>query len=139
MDIRYPISITIFLALNFLIRAETPTGQPNVLVCISEDHAVRFFANSEELRSSINPTPHLSRLSQIGGFHPLAYCTNAGQAPTAFSLLTGKTKSEKLDNFESNQFLSQYFKAIGYETVLFGSWTWDQAPDHAGFEYWNKS
>ena len=137
MDIRYPISITIFLALNFLIRAETPTGQPNVLVCISEDHAVRFFANSEELRSSINPTPHLSRLSQIGGFHPLAYCTNAGQAPTAFSLLTGKTKSEKLDNFESNQFLSQYFKAIGYETVLFGSWTWDQAPDHAGFEYWN--
>jgi arylsulfatase A-like enzyme len=136
MGIRLPIWTIIFLAFHFSTIAETNGKKPNILICISEDHAIRFLANSEELGTSINPTPYLSRISQIGELHPLAYCTNASPSYTAFSLLTGKSKSTKREDFDSSQFLSQHFKTIGYETVFFGSWTWDNDPNHAGFDYW---
>jgi hypothetical protein len=99
MGIRLPIWTIVFLAFHFSSKAETNGKKPNILICISEDHAVRFLANSEDLGTFINPTPHLSKISQVGELHPLAYCTNAGPNYTAFSLLTGKSKSTKIGRF----------------------------------------
>ena len=117
--------------------ADIYKAKSNLLLCLSEDHAAHLFNSLENYGSTINPTPHLSRIAQTGYFHQLAYCTNATSRDTAFSIQTGLVKSSNLETYNHSQFIAHFFKKLGYETAFFGSWTWKKKPKIFGFSYWN--
>ena len=117
--------------------AQTKENQPNLLVCLSEDHAAHLFNSLDKLGSSINPTPHLSGIAKLGYLHPNAYCTSAVTENTAFSLLTGLVKNSNLETFDHSKFIGHSFDALGYKTAFIGTWTWEDKPKFYGFDYWH--
>jgi len=128
--------LIIFLAILSHLSAGPDKKMPNLLICLSENHAAHLFTSLDELGSSMNPTPNLSHFSQTGYFHPLTYCTDASTGNTGFSLFTGLPKNSDLTGFDPSKFLAHLFKSIGYETVFLGSWTWGNTPEYFGFKNW---
>ena len=108
----------------------------NLLLCISENHANHLLHTLDKVGSSINPTPHLSGISQSGYSHPLAYCTNAGSGNTAFPFLSGLPKKAVREEFPQSNFLPVHLQSIGYDCALFGSWESECTPAFFGFPNW---
>ncbi|MEK9773598.1 MAG: sulfatase-like hydrolase/transferase, partial [Opitutae bacterium] len=121
--------------LSFVAKSEET--HPNLLVCLSDDHAARLLDSLDKLGSPINPTPHLSRIAKSGFSHRNAYCTSAISAKTAFCILTGLVKGSNLETFDHSNFIGHSFKKLGYKTAFFGTWTWEYEPKFYGFDYWS--
>ena len=108
----------------------------NIIVCVSENHSVSLLGSLAKFGSALDPSPNLSKIAQSGFAHPQAYCTNASYGDSAFSILTGLPKHADLQHFDHSRFLSKYFQSQGYETAYFGAWSWENMPNHYGFNQW---
>jgi len=109
---------------------------PNLLVCISDNHAANILGSLDTKGSSINPTPQLTRIAHLGSSHSFTYCTNANGGNTAFPLLTGLPKHVSLNKLNQNQLLPEYLNLVGYECAFFGSWESNKEPNDFGFSNW---
>lgn len=137
MSKRFEFFVALLCLLNFKLHGEVVSKNlPNVLICVSNNHAVRLLGTLEELGTTLNPTPHLTKMLISGGMHRLSYCTNAGAGSSLIPLLKGKAKPEKINDLNSSNSLAHYFKSAGYETAIFGSCSWLENPQHMGFDYW---
>jgi len=137
MSKRFEFFIALLCLLSSKLNGEIESKNlPNILICVSNNHAVRLLGDLNELGSSLDPTPNLTKMLVSGGMHPLAYCTNAGTNSPLVPLLCGKTKLEELNDLNSSNTLAHFFKLAGYETAFFGSCSWLRNPSHLGFDYW---
>ena len=116
--------------------ADSDKKAQNIIVCVSENHAAGLLGSLDKFGSSLDPTPNLSKIAQTGFSHPKAYCTNSSPGHSAFSLLTGLPKDTDLRDFDPTTSLAKHFQSQGYKTAYFGSWSWDNKPDHFGFDQW---
>ena len=109
---------------------------PNLLVCISDNHAANILGSLDTKGSPINPTPQLTRISHLGSSHSFAYCTNANGGKTAFPFLLVYRNMTGPNQLIQNQLLPEYLNLIGYECAFFGSWQSNKEPNDFGFSNW---
>jgi arylsulfatase A-like enzyme len=115
-------------------------GKPNVILIVTEDHALSSFGAFQKRFAELNPTPNLDRLASSGTLFSQAFCSNAMAGPSVASLLTGKHGhlngfTRDGDKFNGNQAtLPNLLKNDGYDTALFGKW--DLGTEPVGFDYW---
>ena len=126
----------ICLSAGQVVLADEQGQSPNLVVCISDNHAASLLGSLDLKGSSINPTPHLTRIIQSGFFHPLAYCTNSNSGKTAFPLLSGLPKHDRINHVPSKELIPEYLNSTGYECAFFGSWTSSKDPQDFGFSSW---
>ena len=86
----------ICLSTGQVVFADEQGQRPNLVVCISDNHAAGLLVSLDLKGSSLNPTPQLTKIIQSGLSHPLAYCTNSNSGRTAFPLLSGLPKHDRI-------------------------------------------
>ncbi len=126
----------ICLSTGQVVFADEQGQSPNLVVCISDNHATSLLGSLDLKGSSINPTPQLTRIIQSGFSHPLAYCTNSNSGKTAFPLLSGLPKHDRIKQVPGKELLPEYLNSTGYECAFFGSWTSSKDPQDFGFSSW---
>ena len=126
----------ICLSTDQVVFADEQGQSPNLVVCISDNHAASLLGSLDLKGSSINPTPQLTRIIQSGFSHPLAYCTNSNSGKTAFPLLSGLPKHDRIKQVPGKELLPEYLNSTGYECAFFGSWTSSKDPQDFGFSSW---
>ena len=115
-------------------------GKPNIVLMVSEDHALSSFGAYQKAFEELDPTPELDKLASNGALFLQAFCSNAMAGPSTASLLTGKhshangflTDGDKFNGAQST--LPKLLRAQGYETALFGKWDLGDEPE--SFDYW---
>ena len=103
--------------------AEKPSGPPNILFIMSDDHAYQAIsAYSDRLIQ----TPNIDRLAEEGMLFSNACVTNSICAPSRAVILTGKHShlNGKIDNWQpfdtTNITFPQLFQDAGYQTAMYG-------------------
>jgi arylsulfatase A-like enzyme len=115
-------------------------GKPNVILIVTEDHALSAFGAFQKRFAELNPTPNLDKLASNGTLFSQAFCSNPMAGPGVASLLTGKHGhlngfTRNGDKFNGDQTtLPTLLKNNGYDTALFGKW--DLGTEPTGFDYW---
>jgi arylsulfatase A-like enzyme len=115
-------------------------GKPNVILIVSEDHALSSFGAYQKAFAELDPTPELDKLASSGALFLQAFCSNAMGGPSTASLLTGKhshangflADGDKFNGAQNT--LPNMLKAQGYATAVFGKWDLGTEPE--GFDYW---
>ena len=115
------------LAVLFALLCTQVKGKPNVILIVTEDHALSSLGAFQKRFAELNPTPNLDKLASDGTLFSQAFCSNPMAGPGIASLLTGKhghsngfTKDG--DKFNGDQItLPHLLKNNGYDT---------------GFDYW---
>ena len=115
-------------------------GKPNIVLIVSEDHALSSFGVYQKAFAELDPTPELDKLASSGTLFLQAFCSNAMAGPSMASLLTGKhshangflADGDKFNGAQNT--LPNLLKAQGYSTAVFGKWDLETEP--TGFEHW---
>jgi len=130
----------LFIFLLFTSPWRLCSGKPNLIVIVSEDHAVSAFGAFGKSFAETNPTPNLDKLASNGVLFTQAFCSNPMAGPGTAALLTGKFSHQNGflkngDKFNGAQTTLPYLlKEAGYETALFGKW--NLGTDPMDFDYW---
>ena len=65
-------------------------GKPNLILIVTEDHALSAFGAYQNRFAHLDPTPNLDKLASDGVLFGQAFCSNPMAGPSLASLLTGK-------------------------------------------------
>ena len=131
-----------FLALSLITWSGlvAQNSQPNIVVIISDDHAVQTIS---AYGSTLAQTPCIDRLAREGALFTKAYVTNSICGPSRASFLTGQYshlngfKDNENSNFNFNQYtFVNGLQAAGYQTAWIGKMhLGDSIPK--GFDYYS--
>ncbi len=127
---------TVLLSLvSILIFAQQK--RPNVIIIISDDHALRSIG---AYGSKFGASPNIDRLAKEGVTFDNAFVTNSLCAPSRAAMLTGKYSHlnglrDNRDTFDASQAVfPKYLQQAGYQTAWIGKWHLKNYPQ--GFDYW---
>ncbi len=116
-----------------------PAKRPNILLIISDDHAVNALGIKGK---SINYLPHIDKLAKQGMVFDKSYCCNSICGPSRAAILTGRHShkngfvSHEWNRFDGTQpTYANLLKANGYQTGYIGKWHLNTDP--VGFDYWD--
>ncbi|MBT3637755.1 MAG: sulfatase-like hydrolase/transferase, partial [Opitutae bacterium] len=56
-------------------------GKPNVILIVTEDHALSAFGAFQKRFAELNPTPNLDKLASNGTLFSQAFCSNPMAGP----------------------------------------------------------
>jgi len=124
--------------------APAPTGQgakparkPNILLIVSDDHAVHALSC---YGGKLDRTPGLDRLAAEGMRFDRAFVTNALCGPSRATILTGKYShvngfARNEQKFDAAQWtVARALQQAGYATAAVGKWHLEANPVDAGFD-----
>ena len=124
--------ILILWILSYLGLSLSSLGKPhqkrNLVLVMTEDHAIQTLSSKTEFKLENSPMPNLSELLRGGLNFTNAYCTNANTGPSTASFLTGRHphKNNLLHNGDkfsgTHATVAKILQKNGYETALFGKW-----------------
>ena len=136
--------IFILWILSYLGVSLSSQGKPcekrNLVLVMTEDHAIQTLSSKTEFKLGKSPMPNLSELLRGGLNFTNAFCTNANTGPSTASFLTGRYphKNNLLQNGDkfsgTHATLAKILQKNGYETALFGKWDFGSEPE--GFSHW---
>lgn len=115
-------------------------GKPNVILIVTEDHALSSLGAFQKRFAELDPTPNIDRIASDGTLFSQAFCSNPMAVPGIASLLTGKHGHSNGFTKDGGKFngdqitLPDLLKNNGYDTALFGKW--DLGTEPTGFDYW---
>lgn len=100
----------------------------NVLYIMSDDHTSQAIGAYHSRLAKLNPTPNIDQLADDGVVFTNCFDTNSISTPSRACIITGQysqhngilTLDDSLD--PSQEYLPQYFKALGYQTAMIGKW-----------------
>ena len=111
--------------------------KPNILVIISDDHALSTIG---AYGSTYGVTPNIDRIAKQGAVFTNAFVTNSICAPSRAVMLTGKYShinghKTNLTSFDGSQDnFSRQLRQVGFQTAWIGKWHLVSNPQ--GFDYW---
>ncbi|MBN1107353.1 MAG: sulfatase [Bacteroidales bacterium] len=111
---------------------------PNILLILSDDHAVNAIGCYNKRLSEYVRTPNIDRLAEDGMIFTSAFCTNSISSPSRATIITGKYShmngvyclNQEFDNTQAS--VSSILKNNGYQTAVYGKWHLSSLP--AGFD-----
>lgn len=119
--------------------SSSPKKKPNILLIISDDHAVNALGIKGK---SINYLPSLNKLAKEGMVFDRSYCCNSICGPSRAAILTGRHShkngfvSHVWNTFDGTQpTYAKMLQANGYQTGYIGKWHLNSDP--VGFDYWD--
>ncbi|HEY1010681.1 MAG: sulfatase [Daejeonella sp.] len=113
-------------------------SKPNIVVIITDDHAVQSIG---AYGSKLGATPNLDRLAKQGAIFNKAFVANSICGPSRATLLTGKYSHingfrDNHDKFDASQdVFPKRLRESGFQTAWIGKWHLLSYPQ--GFDYWN--
>ncbi len=141
---KLPLPLFYLLFLPFLtacnpqeITDPEPTGPPNIILIISDDHAYQAIS---AYGSQLIQTPNIDKIGAQGVRFDRAFVTNSICSPSRAVILTGKHShiNGLRDNIEIFDSTQQTFPKLlrnnGYQTAIIGKWHLKSQP--TGFDYW---
>ncbi len=113
----------------------------NILYIMSDDHAAHAIGAYGGRLASLNPTPNIDALAREGVVFDNCFCSNSISAPSRATIMTGQhshvngvlTLQEQLQ--ESQLYLANEMKALGYQTAFIGKWHLGCEP--TAFDYYS--
>ncbi|WP_338399424.1 sulfatase [Persicobacter psychrovividus] len=115
--------------------------RPNVLLIMSDDHAMQAISAYGHPISQMATTPNIDRLAHEGVLFENNFCANAICGPSRATILTGlhshangfmKNDGTKFDGHQPT--LANILQKEGYQTAVIGKWHLNTAPQ--GFDYY---
>ncbi len=131
-------SLFIFFLFIFFIATAQTTKRPNIIVIISDDHALSTIG---AYGAKYGATPNIDRIAKEGAVFKNAFVNNSICAPSRAALLTGKYShmnglKDNRDVFDAAQdVFPRRMKDAGVQTGWVGKWHLKSYPQ--GFDYWN--
>ena len=128
-------ALAVLLALAPL--ADAQDRRPNIVLILSDDHALRTIGAYGDL----HPTPNLDRIGGEGAVFQNAFVANSICGPSRAAILTGKHghKNGVTGNGEPWDSTQTVFPRLlqdaGYRTALFGKWHLNSKPADEYDEY----
>jgi N-acetylglucosamine-6-sulfatase len=107
---------------------DAPSGRPNILFIMSDDHAAHAIGAYGGRLAALDPTPNIDRLAREGMRLSNVFCTNSICVPSRASIMTGQyshTNGVRTLNGgvrPESQTLALRMRAAGYETAMIGKW-----------------
>lgn len=128
-----------FFSVDAQVKSPRKQKQPNILLIISDDHAVNSLGIKNK---SINYLPSLDKLAKEGMIFDRSYCCNSICGPSRAAILTGRHShkngfvSHVWNKFDGTQpTYAKMLKENGYQTGYIGKWHLNSDP--VGFDYWD--
>ncbi len=136
------VSTTPTFAQHHIVKPTThydPSKPLNVLYIMSDDHTSQAIGSYHSRLAKLNPTPNIDLLADDGVVFTNCFDTNSISTPSRACIITGQyshhngilTLDESLD--PSQEYLPQYFKALGYQTAMIGKWHLHSEPSAFDF------
>jgi choline-sulfatase len=118
-----------------------PTGQPNVLFLLSDQHSYRFLSYLDDTVGEPVSTPNIDRFFECGTVFEQTYCQFPICTPSRLSLLTGRNP-QRCHAWGNGHMLhdecdtiADVFSAAGYQTFHVGKMHFEGDNQFAGFDH----
>ncbi len=113
----------------------------NILYIMSDDHAAHAIGAYGGRLSQLNPTPNIDAFAREAVVFDNCFCSNSISAPSRATIMTGQhshtngmlTLQEQLK--ESQLYLANEMKDLGYQTAFIGKWHLGCEP--SAFDYYS--
>jgi arylsulfatase A-like enzyme len=118
----------------------SPTGRPNVLFIMSDDHTTQAIGSYGGRLATLNPTPNIDALAKGGMRFERVFCNNSICTPSRASIITGQySQTNGVLDLTGNipperQYLPIEMGKGGYHTAMIGKWHLKQEP--VAFDYY---
>ncbi|GJM63140.1 sulfatase [Persicobacter diffluens] len=115
--------------------------RPNILLMISDDHAVQAISAYGRPISKLAPTPNIDRLAEEGVLFTQNFCANSICGPSRATILTGKhshmngfVKNDRTKFNGHQPTIANILQEEGYQTAVIGKWHLNTLP--VGFDHY---